>query len=162
MPVLIYPPSLLFYHSSRSNRMAVETTMEITMALGSFFRFISLVLLLVPATGARYLTEGASTTSSGLMPMDGTSPRPTRAPDWNRGLNDLRRRADSIISPAPSNWCGLIDGDYSESEIYIPCSISLGFKIILSKSDQPKPVLCLVGSLPPVYSKVATQNAARS
>lgn len=109
--------------------------MDITMALGSFFRFTSLVLLLVPATGARYLIEGASTTSPGLVPVDGISPRPTPAPEWNRALNELRRRADSIISPAPSNWCGFIDGNYGESETIIPCSFLLEYGIILSKSD---------------------------
>ncbi|MCJ1346376.1 hypothetical protein MMC31_004592 [Peltigera leucophlebia] len=95
--------------------MTVGTTMDITMALGSFFRFISLVLLLVPATSARYLIEGASTTSPGLMPVDGISPRPTRAPEWNGGLNELRRRADNIISSALPNWCGFIEGDYAPS-----------------------------------------------
>lgn len=126
---------LSVYHGSLNNRMAVGKTMDITMTLGSFFRFISLVLLLVPATGARYLIEGASTTSPGLMPVDGISPRPTPAPEWNRAFNELRRRADSIISPAPPNWCGFVDGDYSKSEISILCSFWLKYEIILAKSD---------------------------
>lgn len=105
--------------------MAVGKMMDIAMALGTFFRFISFVSLLVPATGARHLIEGASTTSPGLMPVDGISPRPTPAPEWNRALNDLRRRADSIISPAPSNWCGFIDGDYGESEMSKLCAFLL-------------------------------------
>lgn len=155
MPTLFYPglsflfyQQLLVYHSSLNNRMTVGTTMDITMALGSFFRFISLVLLLVPATSARYLIEGASTTSPGLMPVDGISPRPTRAPEWNGGLNELRRRADNIISSALPNWCGFIEGDYGESETNIPCSIPLEYKIVLSKSDistTPRPSFVLWG-----------------
>lgn len=97
--------------------MVVAKTMNITMALSSIFRFISLVVLLVPVAYARYLIESASTTPAGLIAIDGLSPRPTLGPRRDKLLEKLQRRADSIISPAPSNWCGFIDGDYGESEI---------------------------------------------
>lgn len=87
------------------------------MVLSSIFRFISLVVLLVPLTGARYLIESASTTPAGLIAVDGLSPRPTLGPRQDKLLGRLQRRADSIISPAPSNWCGFLDGDYGESGI---------------------------------------------
>lgn len=111
------PPSSNSYHGSLKNRMVVAKTMNITMALSSIFRFISLVVLLVPVTYARYLIESASTTPAGLIAIDGLSPRPTLGPRRDKLLEKLQRRADSIISPAPSNWCGFIDGDYGESEI---------------------------------------------
>lgn len=110
-------PSINSYHGSLNDRMVVEKTMDITMTLSSIFRFISLVVLLVPVTGARYLIESASTTPAGLIAIDGLSPRPTLGPRQDKLLEKLQRRADSIISPAPSNWCGFIDGDYGESEI---------------------------------------------
>lgn len=87
------------------------------MALSSIFRVISLVVLLVPFTGARYLIESASTTPADLISIDGLSPRPTLGPRQDKLLGMLQRRADSIISPAPSNWCGFIEGDYGESGI---------------------------------------------
>lgn len=94
--------------------MAVGKALDITMASSSIVRFISLVLLLVPVTGARYLIESASTTPAGLIPIGGISPRPTLGPRRDKLLEKLQRRADSIISPALSNWCGFIDGDYGE------------------------------------------------
>ena len=99
------------------------------MALRSLFRIIGLLLLLVPSTGARYLIEGASITSPGLMPLDGMSPRPTLAAEWNRVPHELRRRADSIIPSSLSNLCGFLDGDPGESEIkYSLLSLSLEFE----------------------------------
>lgn len=141
--------------------------MDIPMALRSIVGFISLVLLLVPVTGARYLIESASPTSAGLIPICGISPRPTLGPRRDKLLQKLQRRADSIISPAPSNWCGFIDGDYGESGINIHYSlfswnIVSCFVKMSDFSTNSKIVLCLAGSLPRVYFHMATQNAAQT
>ena len=76
----------------------------------SFF----LLLLLVPATGARYMSGGAIETQAGIMPTDGVSPVPTEAPGLNGVPKELRRRFQTFVSSPPSNWCGMIDGDYRE------------------------------------------------
>ncbi|MCJ1344020.1 hypothetical protein MMC31_002220 [Peltigera leucophlebia] len=89
--------------------MAVNGLMDITMA-SSFF----LLLLLVPATGARYVSGGAIETQAGIMPMDGVSPVSTEAPGLNGLPKELRRRLihQTFVSSPPSNWCGMVDGDY--------------------------------------------------
>lgn len=78
--------------------------MDITLTSSLF-----LLLLLVPATGARYVSGGAIETQAGIMPIDGVSPVPTEAPGLNGIPNELRRRAI-----APSSWCGMFDGNYGE------------------------------------------------
>lgn len=135
------------------------------MASGLFVRFLSLVLLLVPATGARYLIEAATTTSPGLIGMGDLSPLPTDGPEWNGVPNELRRRAGSIISPPLSNWCGFIDGDYGESDIILLTPFRWNMNLFCQNLifiDQPKTIQCLAGPLPRVFFKVATQNAAQT
>ena len=55
----------------------------------SFF----LLLLLVPATSARYVSGEATETQAGIMPMDGVSPVPTEAP----GLNGIPKDSGARI-----------------------------------------------------------------
>lgn len=74
-----------------------------------------LLLLLVPATGARYLSGEASETRTGVTATDGVSPHPTEAPGLNGIPKELRNRAiQPTLSSPPANWCGFIDGDYRE------------------------------------------------
>lgn len=74
-----------------------------------------LLLLLVSATSARYLSGRAIETQAGNMPMNGVSPVPTEAPGFNGIPKELRKRViQNFIDPPPASWCGMIDGDYRE------------------------------------------------
>lgn len=90
--------------------MAVKKSIDITEISALF-----LLLLLVPATGARYLSGEAIETQTSVTATDGISPVPTEAPGWNGIPKELRNRAiqPTLASP-PSNWCGFVDGDYRE------------------------------------------------
>lgn len=58
--------------------------------------------------------SGPQVTPAGLMAMNGVSPRPTQAPDWNGIPRELRKRAapGQYLYPPPLNWCGFVSGDY--------------------------------------------------
>ena len=84
--------------------MAAKKLVDTTMNSWLF-----LLLLLVPAIGARYVNGGAIETQAGIMPKDGQSPLPTEAPGLNGIPNELRRR--DIALP---EWCGLVDGNPGE------------------------------------------------
>ena len=49
----------------------------------------------------------------GIMATAGMSPRPTEAPGLNGLPKELVRRAN-VQYPPPPNWCGFVDGLYSE------------------------------------------------
>lgn len=85
--------------------MAAKKLMDTTIT-----SLLFLLLLLVPATGARYVSKGAIKTQAGIMPMDGVSPVPTEAPGLNGIPNELRKRAIGS-----TNWCGMVDGNPGES-----------------------------------------------
>lgn len=53
-------------------------------------------------------------TPQGLLDAAGVSPRPTEAPGANGIPIELRKRKQNILYPPPDNWCGFIEGDYSE------------------------------------------------
>lgn len=56
---------------------------------------------------------GAMETPMGIMATAGMSPRPTEAPGLNGLPKELVRRAN-VQYPPPPNWCGFVDGLYSE------------------------------------------------
>lgn len=89
--------------------MAAKKLTTITMASALF-----LLLLLVPASGARYLSGQAIETQPGIVAIDGISPVPTEALGLNGIPKELRIRApvQTFIETPPSSWCGFIDGNY--------------------------------------------------
>lgn len=89
--------------------MAAKKLTTITMASALF-----LLLLLVPASGARYLSEQAIETQPGIVAIDGISPVPTEALGLNGIPKELRIRApvQTFIETPPSSWCGFINGNY--------------------------------------------------
>lgn len=108
--------------------MVVKMLMDITMASALF-----LLLLLVPGSGARYLSGGAVETQPGLTATNGISPVPTEAPGLNGIPKELRKRIiQSTIYPPPPNWCGMLDGDYRE---FLTFNYFFHLTIILSLSN---------------------------
>lgn len=88
-----------FFKAGPRHHKMFNKFMYITMNSSLFF-----LLLLVPATGARYVSGGAIETHAGVIPMDGVSPVPTEAPSFDGIPKELRKR------DIPSSWCGMIDG----------------------------------------------------
>lgn len=76
--------------------MAIRRLIDIAMTLA-----LSLLLWLLPATGARYLSGGAIETQPGLIAINGISPVPTEVPGLNGIPKELRNRA--ITASPPSN-----------------------------------------------------------
>lgn len=107
-PLGLFNLSLSFW--LKNDRITVRRLMDITMTLALF-----LLLWLLPATGARYLSGGATETPPGFTATDGISPVPTEAPGLNGIPMELRKRAiQTFLTSPPSNWCGFFDGDYRE------------------------------------------------
>lgn len=61
---------------------------------------------------------GPMPTPMGLMATAGMSPRPTTAPGFNSIPPELRKRSD-VQYPPPENWCGFVDGAYSEQVLLV-------------------------------------------
>lgn len=78
--------------------------------------FISSILIMIPsATAVVRIQASAPPTPAASLIMNGFSPRPTNPPESNGVSRDLLRRAAGIQFPPPNNWCGFIEGDYSQS-----------------------------------------------
>ena len=72
-----------------------------------------LALSLVRISMARQW-QAAMETPLGLMATAGMSPMPTAAPGSNGIPKELlRRQNDQYKYPPPDNWCGFVEGEYS-------------------------------------------------
>ena len=78
------------------------------------------VFLLLPVALAVPWNGATPTPETGLMAMNGMSPRPTPAPDLGSVPRELLKRASQYYISPPQNWCGFINGDYGKSNFLNP------------------------------------------
>lgn len=114
-------PSRLFLFSNPSfNGCRIQQKVGITMALLSLTCLASLIssfLIMIPSATASVRIQAAAPppTPAASLILNGFSPRPTNPPGSNGVPRELLRRAAGIQFPPPDNWCGFIEGDYSQS-----------------------------------------------
>lgn len=87
------------------------------LTLACLTTFISSFLIMTPSASAMVRIQVAPPTPIASLVMNGISPRPTDPPGSNGVPRELLRRAGGIQFPPPSNWCGFVQGNYSESQI---------------------------------------------
>lgn len=129
------------------------------MALALF-----LLLLLVPASSARYLSGEAIETLPGMMAIDGISPAPTEAPGLNGIPKELRNRAvQTFIETPPSSWCGFIDGNYRKFSASITFFADKSIILSLSNLAKSKRIYLVVSQILHVCRKaISTAYAAQA
>lgn len=106
--------SLLSFNSYRLQQK--DRITMVSLSLTCLASFISSILIMIPPTAAIVRIQAtAPPTPAASLIMNGFSPRPTNPPGSNGVPRELLRRAAGIQFPPPDNWCGFIEGDYSQS-----------------------------------------------
>ncbi|KAL6719709.1 hypothetical protein ACLMJK_001630 [Lecanora helva] len=92
------------------------------MSIIKAFAYVALLIQVAVAMPGAMPWMGPMPTPMGLMASNGISPRPTDAPGSKGMPMELRRRKNNVLYPPPLNWCGFIEGDYSNP---LSCSADL-------------------------------------
>lgn len=87
------------------------------LSLTCLASLISSFLIMIPSATASVRIQAAAPppTPAASLILNGFSPRPTNPPGSNGVPRELLRRVAGIQFPPPDNWCGFIEGDYSQS-----------------------------------------------